>query len=81
MMMTGSELKTIRLELGLTLGDFGRLLGFGNTPHSHKVSICEMESGRRVVSARAALLAQMYARHGVPVRLDKTAHAYEAVHA
>ena len=53
--MTGLQLKTIRLSLGLSLSDFGRELGYKGNKNTLSVAIRRMESGARPIPEKIAV--------------------------
>jgi len=64
--MTGEEFRAVRYQLGLSAQEWGRALGYGGKPNSIRSAISQQERGVRPVPRVIALLAKMYARHGVP---------------
>lgn len=64
--MTGSQLRVIRLALGLTLDAFGRALGYGAKRAA--ITASDLEAERATITPPVARLAEMYGQHGVPKR-------------
>lgn len=64
--MTGPEFRAIRKKLGLTLWEWGLVLGYRGTRNTIQGDIREYESGEREIRPMLARLALMYLRHGVP---------------
>lgn len=63
--MTGTELRAIRLKLGLTIIAWGRALGCSGADSSIRVTATRWELSP-IVPLHVAKLADMYRRHGVP---------------
>lgn len=62
--MTGPEFRAIRQQLGLTLMEWGRALGYqGDNP---QVTVSRLEAEGQPITRQVARLAEMYRRHGVP---------------
>lgn len=64
--MTGDGLKAIRKRLGLSVIEFGRVLGYEGEDNSVKVAVRRYERGDRPVPPWIARLAMMLDRYGVP---------------
>lgn len=64
--MTGSEFLSIRQQLGFTLMQWGRALGYQGDRNTVQVAVRRYESGARDIPPWIARLAEMYRRHGVP---------------
>ncbi len=64
--MTGPELRTIRLALGLSVIQMGRALGYAGSDVAVRVQVARWETGARDVPVQVGLLAAMYGRFGVP---------------
>ena len=54
--MTGTELRAIRLKLGLTQAEFGRALA--HEAPTCNINISQMEGGKKTIPANTARLAQ-----------------------
>ena len=64
--MTGSELRVIRLSLGLTQEAFGRALGYSGP--NVRIVISAMENGQRTIPERVELKIEKLNREGWPQR-------------
>ena len=64
--MTGPELRVIRKQLGLSVIQMGRALGYGGGDNTVSVQVRRWEGGQREIPPWIARLATMYGRHGVP---------------
>lgn len=64
--MTGAELRTIRLGLGLSLSKWGGALGYSGDRQTLASAMHRYEAGERDIPEWIARLAIMYQRHGVP---------------
>jgi hypothetical protein len=64
--MTGPEFASIRKQLGLSLYDWGRALGYQGNRNSLQVQIKGMEDGARAITPMCRRLVRMYERYGVP---------------
>lgn len=62
--MTPAEFRAIRLQLGLTLEQWGRALGRSGDHVRNQINA--MEGGRKEITLPVARLAHMYGQHGVP---------------
>jgi hypothetical protein len=68
--MTPARFKEIRRQLGLSTLAWGRALGYRGQDESTAVRVRIFESGGRPIPPAIGLLAEMYARHGVPKDLQ-----------
>lgn len=66
--MTGSELRAIRLALGLSQKEFAHALGLAPSGESSP-SMSRLEA-QPIVPAWTARLAKLYSEHGCPERFD-----------
>lgn len=64
--MTGSELRSIRKHLGLSLDKFALELGYNGSQDGNRNTIKRFETGRRPISPPVARLAWMLKQHGLP---------------
>ena len=64
--MTGADLKRIRRELGLTVIQLGRALGYQGNDNTVSVQIRNYERGARPIPPWIGRLIQMFGWHGVP---------------
>lgn len=64
--MTGPEFLAIRQQLGLTLMEWGRALGYQGDRNTVQVAMMRYQKGEREIPPWIARLAWMYGRHGVP---------------
>lgn len=64
--MTGSELKAIRRQLGLSTKELGRALGYRGNDNTISVQVRQYESDAREIPPWIERLAIMFGRHGVP---------------
>jgi transcriptional regulator with XRE-family HTH domain len=64
--MTPQQFKAIRRELGLTVRDFGRALGYQGNDNTISVQVRQYECGDRIPPPWIERLAIMFGRHGVP---------------
>jgi hypothetical protein len=64
--VTGDEFRSLRYELGLSTLQWGRALGYEGIPNSVRSTISRYETGGRPIPRVVALLAKMYAHHGIP---------------
>lgn len=67
--MTGSELRAIRLALGLTQREFGHALGLTQNDNVYAV-MSRLECGNVNISLTTARLAKSFEKYGVPERFD-----------
>jgi transcriptional regulator with XRE-family HTH domain len=69
--MTGEQLKAIREKLGLTLWDWGQVLGYTGNRNTVQVLLRRYETGERTplppLLERTAL---MFGRYGIPREYD-----------
>ncbi len=64
--MTGSEMKSIRAELGLSAVQLGRAVGYTGGDATIAVMISKYEKGSRPIPSHMQRLLLMFQRHGVP---------------
>jgi len=64
--MTGPDLKAIRKNLGLSVIQMGRAIGYGGSDRTVNVQIRRYENNTRDIPEWIARLALMFAKHGVP---------------
>lgn len=64
--MSGSEFRTIRKRLGLSMDVFAIELGYEGSRKGNITTIKRFESGERPISLPVAKLAWMLGCHGVP---------------
>jgi hypothetical protein len=64
--MTGPELRTIRLGLGLSLSKWGGALGYSGERQALATAMRRFEAGEREIPEWIARLAFMYQKHGIP---------------
>ena len=64
--MKGDQLREIRVELGLTLAEFGRALSYQGSKDDVARHVRRLEKGIRKVPRAIERLAFMFLCHGVP---------------
>lgn len=64
--MTGAELRAIRQQLGLSLVQMGRALGYAGNRNTLQVSVARYEDDTREIPPWIERLATMYHKHGIP---------------
>ena len=64
--ITPEQFKALRHELGFTVRQWARVLGFGGRLSNVAISIRRMEKGEKEISQSTKRLCIMFARHGVP---------------
>lgn len=67
--ITPEQFKLLRHDLGFTVRQWGRALGFTGKLANVSLSIRRMEKGEKDISASTRRLCLMFARFGVPVDL------------
>lgn len=67
--MTPADFKTIRNQLGLSVYDWGRALGYSGNDNTVGVQIRRYETGARPIPPWIGRLASMYGKHGIPKRI------------
>lgn len=64
--MTGHEMRAIREHLGLSIVQFGVLLGSAGSINTLVVRMREYERGKRLIPETVARLVVMFSLHGYP---------------
>jgi hypothetical protein len=64
--MQGSELRSIRRSLGLTVRELGYAIGYRGNHNTVSVAIRLYEGDKKPIPLWIGLLASMFGRHGVP---------------
>ncbi len=66
MTMSGTELKAIRRQLGLSLDEFAVELGYDGSPKNNRTTMRRFENGERPISPPVGRLAYMFSVFGLP---------------
>lgn len=73
--MRGTEFRSIRKHLGLSLDEFALELGYSGTADGNRHTIKRLETGKRSISPQTARLAWMLKQFGPqqwPENIDET---------
>jgi transcriptional regulator with XRE-family HTH domain len=64
--MQGSELRSIRRSLGLTVRELGYAIGYRGNENTVSVQIRQYEGGHKTMPPWIERLVTMFGKHGVP---------------